>query len=67
MKITEENKNINDKSKVESEKSEMVHETTGYPSFPVLMLLALVCIASLLVPMHHKAEKWATVKLVEKN
>jgi hypothetical protein len=34
---------------------------------PVLMLLALVCIASLLVPMHHKLEKWATHKLVEKN
>jgi hypothetical protein len=29
--------------------------------------LALVCIASLLVPMHHKPEKWATRKLVEKN
>ncbi len=34
---------------------------------PVLMLLALVCIAALLVPMHHKVEKWATGKLVEKN
>ncbi len=34
---------------------------------PVFMLLALVCIASLLVPMHHKLEKWATRKLVEKN
>ena len=34
---------------------------------PVLMLLALVCIAALLVPMHHKVEKWATAKLVEKN
>jgi hypothetical protein len=34
---------------------------------PILMLLALVCIASLLVPLHHKLEKWATVKLVEKN
>jgi tetratricopeptide (TPR) repeat protein len=34
---------------------------------PVFMLLALVCIASLLVPMHHKLEKWATYKLVEKN
>lgn len=34
---------------------------------PVLMLLALVCIAALLVPMHHKLEKWATHKLVEKN
>jgi len=34
---------------------------------PVLMLLALVCIAELLVPLHHKLEKWATIKLVEKN
>ena len=34
---------------------------------PVLMLLALVCIAALLVPLHHKLEKWATAKLVEKN
>lgn len=34
---------------------------------PVLMLLALVCIAALLVPLHHKLEKWSTHKLVEKN
>ena len=34
---------------------------------PVLMLLALVCIAALLVPLHHKLENWATHKLVEKN
>jgi tetratricopeptide (TPR) repeat protein len=34
---------------------------------PVLMLLALVCIAALLIPLHHKLEKWATHKLVEKN
>jgi Tetratricopeptide repeat len=34
---------------------------------PVLMLLALVCIAALLVPLHHQIEKWATAKLVEKN
>ena len=34
---------------------------------PLLMLLALVCIAALLVPLHHKAERWATQKLVEKN
>lgn len=34
---------------------------------PILMLLALVAIAALLVPFHHKAEKWATEKLVEKN
>ena len=34
---------------------------------PIFMLLALVCIAALLVPLHHKLEKWTTVKLVEKN
>jgi tetratricopeptide (TPR) repeat protein len=34
---------------------------------PVLMLLALVCIAALLVPLHHRLEKWSTKKLVEKN
>lgn len=34
---------------------------------PLLMLLALVCIAALLVPLHHRVEKWATAKLVEKN
>jgi hypothetical protein len=34
---------------------------------PVLMLLALVVVAALLVPLHHRLEKWATHKLVEKN
>lgn len=34
---------------------------------PLLMLLALVCIAALLVPLHHRLEKLATQKLVEKN
>ena len=34
---------------------------------PVFMLLSLVCIAAILVPLHHKIEKWATAKLVEKN
>ncbi len=34
---------------------------------PFLMLLALVFIAALLVPLHHKLEHWATHKLVEKN
>jgi tetratricopeptide (TPR) repeat protein len=34
---------------------------------PLLMLLALVCIAALLVPLHHNVEKWATKKMVEKN
>lgn len=34
---------------------------------PILMLMALVCIAALLVPLHHRLEKWATAKLMEKN
>ena len=34
---------------------------------PVLMLLILVSIAALLVPLHHRIEKWAINKLVEKN
>ncbi len=34
---------------------------------PVLMLLALVIIASLLIPMHHRLEKWIKEKMVEKN
>lgn len=34
---------------------------------PLLMLLGLVCIGALLIPLHHKVEKWATTRLVEKN
>ena len=34
---------------------------------PVLMLLALVSIAALIVPFHHRLEHWTTQKLVEKN
>ena len=34
---------------------------------PVLMLLIMVCIAAILVPAHHRLEKWLTVRLVEKN
>ena len=34
---------------------------------PALMLLALVAIAALIVPFHHRLEKWTTKKLVEKN
>ncbi len=34
---------------------------------PVLMLLGLVALASLIIPLHHKIEHWATSKLVEKN
>lgn len=34
---------------------------------PILMLFALVCIAVLLVPLHHRVENWTIQKLVEKN
>lgn len=34
---------------------------------PLLMLLVMVCIAALLVPAHHRLEKWITHKLSEKN
>ena len=37
------------------------HET------PVLMLLALVLIAALLIPLHHRLEHWIKGKLIEKN
>jgi hypothetical protein len=31
------------------------------------MLAAMVCIAALLIPLHHKLEHWITHKMVEKN
>ena len=34
---------------------------------PILMLLALVVLAALLAPLHHKIEHWITHQLVEKN
>lgn len=34
---------------------------------PVLMLLIMVCVAALLVPLHHRLEHWITHKMVEKN
>jgi tetratricopeptide (TPR) repeat protein len=34
---------------------------------PVLMLLALVLIASLLIPLHHRLEYWIKEKMVQKN
>ncbi len=34
---------------------------------PVLMLVALVLIASLLIPLHHRLEKWIKEKMIEKN
>ena len=35
--------------------------------FPVLMLVAMVGVAALLVPMHHKVEHWVIQRLIEKN
>jgi hypothetical protein len=34
---------------------------------PIFMLLILVVIAALLIPLHHRLEKWVTKKMVEKN
>lgn len=34
---------------------------------PLLMLIVLVAIAAILVPLHHRLEKWATNRLVAKN
>jgi hypothetical protein len=34
---------------------------------PLWMFLIMVCIAALLVPAHHRLEKWITHQLVEKN
>ena len=34
---------------------------------PVLMLLALVVIASLLIPIHNRLEKWIKEKMIKKN
>lgn len=34
---------------------------------PLIMLLVMVCIAALLVPLHHQLEKWISHRLVEKN
>jgi phosphate starvation-inducible membrane PsiE len=33
----------------------------------IFMLLALVAIASLLIPLHHRIEKWISLKMTEKN
>ncbi|MCY7310507.1 MAG: tetratricopeptide repeat protein, partial [Chitinophagaceae bacterium] len=33
---------------------------------PLIMLLVMVCIAALLVPAHHRLEKWISHRLVEK-
>jgi tetratricopeptide (TPR) repeat protein len=34
---------------------------------PILMLTTMVCMAAVLVPLHHKIEHWTVHKLVEKN
>lgn len=34
---------------------------------PFVMLLILVAVAAFIVPLHHRLERWATRKLVEKN
>jgi hypothetical protein len=34
---------------------------------PVLMLITLICIGAMLVPLHHKLEKWITSAVIRKN
>ena len=34
---------------------------------PLLMLLVLMCIGTLLIPLHHRVEIWITKKMVDKN
>ena len=34
---------------------------------PFIMLAILICIGALLVPLHHKMEKWITKIMIEKN
>jgi NADH:ubiquinone oxidoreductase subunit 3 (subunit A) len=34
---------------------------------PLLMLAGMVCIAALIIPVHHRLEKFVTHKLIEKN
>jgi tetratricopeptide (TPR) repeat protein len=34
---------------------------------PILMLIALVVISAMLIPLHHKMERWFIEKMVEKN
>ena len=34
---------------------------------PIFMLIILVCVAALLIPLHHRLEKWVKEKMVEKN
>jgi hypothetical protein len=34
---------------------------------PVLMLLIMVCVAAVLIPLHHRLEHWITHKMIEKN
>ena len=41
--------------------SRVTHES------PLLMLLSMVAIASILIPLHHRLERWIKVRLVEKN
>ena len=42
----------------------LVHATNDSP---VLMLVVLIAIGALLIPLHHKLEKWITKIMVEKN
>ena len=49
----------------------MIHDDPWLTSIthesPALMLLALVLIASLLIPLHHRVKHWIKEKMIEKN
>lgn len=47
----------------------LMHPFLGRVTYhnPILMLLALVALASLLIPLHHRLEKWIKEKVTEKN
>ena len=34
---------------------------------PLMMLIVMVCVAALLIPLHHRLEKWIIHRLIEKN
>jgi tetratricopeptide (TPR) repeat protein len=43
----------------------ILERITGHS--PMLMLLSMVCIAAVLVPAHHRLQRWLTAKMVDKN
>ena len=42
-----------------------LEKITGHS--PMLMLISMVCIAAVLVPAHHRLQRWLTAMMVDKN